>query len=104
MKKILLACSAGMSTSLVVQKMRKVAAEQGKDYKIWATSASQIVEDDEPFDVCLVGPQLGGQLEDIKYDVAEYGDNIPVAVIDKNDYGKMNAENILALAEKLLGE
>ena len=103
MKKILLVCACGMSTSLVVQKMRKVAATQGKDYKIWATSADMIVEDDEPFDVCLVGPQLGGQLADIKEDVAEYGDNIPVAVIDKDDYGKMNAEKILVLAEKLMG-
>ena len=31
---ILLACAAGMLTSLLVTKMEKSAEEQGKDYKI----------------------------------------------------------------------
>ena len=34
---IMLACCAGMSTSLVVSKMEEAAKAQGKDdYKIWA--------------------------------------------------------------------
>lgn len=102
MKKILLACSAGMSTSLIVQKMRKLAEEQGKDYKIWATSVDNIVDDEESFDCCLIGPQVGGKIEDVRDAVAEYGDDIPIAVIEKDDYGKMRADKILALAESLL--
>ena len=34
--RIMLACNAGMSTSLVVAKMQDAAKAQGKDYKIWA--------------------------------------------------------------------
>ncbi len=102
MKKILLACSAGMSTSLIVQKMKSLAKEQGKDYKIWATSVDNIIDDDESFDCCLIGPQVGGKVEDVKEAVAEYGSDIPVAVIDKEDYGKMRADKILALAESIL--
>ena len=33
--RIMLACAAGMSTSLVVSKMQEAAKNQGKDYKIW---------------------------------------------------------------------
>lgn len=41
-KTIMLACSAGMSTSLLVSKMQNAAKEKGKDYKIFATAASGI--------------------------------------------------------------
>ena len=34
--RIMLACNAGMSTSLVVAKMQDAAKAHGKDYKIWA--------------------------------------------------------------------
>ena len=103
MTKILLACSAGMSTSLIVQKMRKLAQEQGKNYKIWATSVDNIIDDEEAFDCCLIGPQVSGKIDEVREAVEEYGDDIPIAVIDKDDYGKMRADMILALAENILG-
>lgn len=34
MKKIVLFCAGGMSTSLLVNKMREAAAKQGKEYDI----------------------------------------------------------------------
>ena len=102
-KRILLVCSAGMSTSLLVQKMKKVAESQGKKYEIWATPVDDIVDDDKEFDCVLIAPQVSGKIEDVKESVAEFGDDIPMAVIEKNDYGKMNAEAVIALAEKILG-
>lgn len=36
-KIIMLACSAGMSTSLLVSKMEAAAKQDGVDYKIFAT-------------------------------------------------------------------
>ncbi|MGL5724830.1 PTS sugar transporter subunit IIB, partial [Cetobacterium sp.] len=41
MVKILLACSAGMSTSLMVKKMKKVADENGLEVEISAVPESQ---------------------------------------------------------------
>ena len=38
MIKIMLACSAGMSTSLLVTKMEDAAKENGIEAKIWAIS------------------------------------------------------------------
>ena len=41
-KVIALACAAGMSTSLLVSKMQKAAADNGKDYEIFAKSTADI--------------------------------------------------------------
>jgi PTS system cellobiose-specific IIB component len=40
-KTIMLVCSAGMSTSLLVTKMEKAAADKGMDAEIFAVSASE---------------------------------------------------------------
>ena len=55
--KIMLACCLGMSTSVVVQKMKDAAKEQGKDYEIWAVDQNKIAENVGNFDVLLLGPQ-----------------------------------------------
>lgn len=41
MKKILLACSSGMSTSLLVTKMEEYAHSIGDEAKIWAVGQDQ---------------------------------------------------------------
>ena len=46
--KIMLACCLGMSTSVVVQKMKDAAKEQGKDYEIWAVDQNKIAENVGP--------------------------------------------------------
>ena len=56
--RIMLACCAGMSTSLVVSKMQEAAKQQGKDYKIWAVEQGQIEAEMGNFDVLLLGPQV----------------------------------------------
>ncbi len=60
-KTIMLACSAGMSTSLLVSKMQKAAEAAGKDYKIFATSASDIDNQLEngSVDVLMLGLKSG---------------------------------------------
>ena len=55
---IMLACAAGMSTSLVVSKMREAAESQGKDYKIWAVEQGEIQNELGNFDVLLLGKGL----------------------------------------------
>ena len=42
MKKILLCCAAGMSTSLLVNKMKAVADERGLEIEIWAEPLEKI--------------------------------------------------------------
>lgn len=41
MIKIMLCCASGMSTSLLVEKMKKAAQEQGVETEIWAVGANE---------------------------------------------------------------
>ncbi len=58
MKNILLACSSGMSTSLLVSKMEEAAAAQNLEVKIWAVGQDKAIADMEKADVLLIGPQM----------------------------------------------
>jgi PTS system cellobiose-specific IIB component len=94
--KIALICYAGMSTSLLVNRMRKAAKEQGLDLDIDAYSASDIYDVLEDVNVVLLGPQARYALEEVK-SIAEPR-NIPVDVIDSVMYGTMNAKGVLEKA------
>lgn len=103
-KTIMLACSAGMSTSLLVTKMQKAAEKAGKDYEIFATASSDIdnqLATAHP-DVLLLGPQVRYMEADVKKKTDQAG--IPLAIINMQDYGMMNGEHVLQAAEKLLAD
>ena len=95
---IMLACCAGMSTSMLVAKMEEAAKEQGKDYRIWAIDQSLIQQEMGNFDVLLLGPQVQHTLRKVKRIV---GEDFPVAVIKAVDYGRMNGPAVLKHAEEL---
>ncbi|HCS93399.1 MAG TPA: PTS sugar transporter subunit IIB [Bavariicoccus seileri] len=103
-KTIMLVCSAGMSTSLLVSKMQKAAAADGVEANIFAVSASEadakIQDDSNPVDVLLLGPQVRFMEGQFKQKVA--GKDIPVEVINMSDYGMMNGEKVLKRALELI--
>lgn len=96
MKKIMLVCSAGMSTSLLVTKMVSAAEKQGVQAEIFACSEAEAKAKYKEVDVILLGPQVRFLLSSIKKSVE--GTEIPVAVIDSIDYGTMNGEVVLQKA------
>jgi len=97
---ILLCCSAGMSTSLLVSKMEQSAKNQGIDCKIWAIAASEVNNEIENADVVLLGPQVRFLLPQVKKAGDQQG--IPVATINPQDYGLCNGEKVLAQATTLI--
>lgn len=96
---ILLVCAAGMSTSVLVSKMKAEAEKQGKEYKIWAVDQGMVEDEKGNFDVLLLGPQVQHTLKKMKKLV---GDDVPVAVIKAVDYGRCNGEAVLKFAEELV--
>lgn len=96
--RILLACNAGMSTSMVVAKMLDAAKAEGKDYKIWAVEQSEIQEEMGNFDVLLLGPQVRHILRRVTKQV---GDQAVVDVIDGPAYGRCDGAAVLKQAEAL---
>lgn len=97
--RIMLACNAGMSTSLVVSKMEEASKEQGKEYKIWAVEQGEIENELGNFDVVLLGPQIRHALKRVTKLVGDQG---KVAVIDSVAYGTCNGAKVLEQAEKLI--
>ena len=90
MLKILLVCSAGMSTSFLVEKMKKSAEVKGIEAEIKAIPEAQANEYVGKIDILLLGPQvkyLEGSMKEM------FGDT-PVSVINM-DYGAMNGEKVL---------
>lgn len=102
MKNILLACSAGMSTSLLVSKMEATAESKGIEVNIWAVSQDKAPKEMEKADVLLIGPQMRFLKKKFAVVAEEVG--IPLEVIDSMAYGRLDGEAVLNRALELIGE
>lgn len=100
MKKILLLCAAGMSTSMLVNKMKNVATEKNINVLIEAKSVEELQENLHIFDVFLLGPQVRFKKNQLSEIVAEVGK--PLEVINTVDYGMMKGEKVLEYALSLI--
>ena len=94
MTKILLCCAAGMSTSMVVKKMRESATNKGIEVQIDAIGLEEFDSHLAEYDCFLLGPQIKYKLNDFKIKADQVGK--PIAVINQMDYGMMKGEKILA--------
>ena len=96
---IRLFCAAGMSTSLLVNKMKDSAKAKGIEVDIEAFPEGQMDKHLDNVDVVLLGPQVGYTLPKAKKTCEPKG--IPVDVIPMVDYGMMNGAKVLDFALKL---
>lgn len=101
MKKILLVCAAGMSTSLLVNKMNYAAKDRGIEIDIVALSISECSKAAEEVDVVLLGPQVRYQKAQVD---AIVDGRVPVEVIEMRAYGTMNGSAILNRALELIDQ
>ena len=102
MIRIKLFCASGMSTSVLVSKMREAAKTKGVECEINAYPESQIDQHLDSMDVALLGPQVGYTLPKAKQTCGAVG--VPVDVIPMQDYGMMNGEKVLDFAIKIAGK
>lgn len=101
-KTIMLVCSAGMSTSLLVSKMQKSAEEKGINADIFAVGAGEVDNtlSSKDVDVLMLGPQVRFMKNQFEEKVEDK--NIPVEVINMQDYGMVNGEKVLEAALDLI--
>ena len=90
-KHIYLFCSAGMSTSLLVSKMRAQAEKYEVPVVIEAFPETLAGEKGQTADVVLLGPQIAYMLPEIQRLLP----NKPVEVIDSGLYGKIDGLGVL---------
>ena len=103
MLKIRLFCAGGMSTSLLVTKMRQAAEAEGFEVDIVAHGVGSIERYvDETVDAVLLGPQIGYQKAAAQKVCDKYG--VPWEVIPMTDYGMVNGKSVFALAKKMAAE
>ena len=99
-KTIILFCGAGMSTSLLVNKMKEAAAAQGKDYEIHAHALSEEAKYAPTADVILIGPQVRFEVENMR----KRNPGKKILDIPMRMYGTMDGKGTLELAEKTMAE
>ena len=100
MKKIFLCCAAGMSTCMVVNKMKQAAAQKGIEAEIIAVAMEEFDNTLPKYDCCLLGPQIKYKFEEFKKKAEAAGK--PIAVINSMDYGMMRGDKILADALSMM--
>lgn len=101
MVKILLVCSAGMSTSMLVKKMQEEATHRSLDAEIVAVGDADSAKQLETSSIVMLGPQVR-YLEKSMIDRVD--NKIPVCVIDMQAYGMMNGAKVLDDALKAIEE
>ena len=101
MKNILLVCAAGMSTSLLVNKMKAAAKDRGLEIEINALPVSECSSVIDKVDIVLLGPQVRFQKPQVD---ALVNGRIPEDVIDMRLYGTMNGKAILEQVIAKIGE
>lgn len=98
---ITLVCNMGMSTSMLMNKMRQSAQERSLEVDILAMADSSLPGSERPTDILLLGPQLSFMLDGFK---ERYKNKIPhIAVVNQMDYGLMNGEKVLDDALAMMG-
>lgn len=91
--KITLLCALGMSTSLLVERMKKAANRRELNVKIEAHSVEEIDRQLKDSDVILLGPQIRYKKKEL-YKKAEE-EKVPIAIIDMQAYGATDGEKVL---------
>ena len=95
--KIVLCCTNGLSTSMLMKKMREYIESQGIDATVQATAVENVVSKSVKGDVILLGPQVRFEIDNVKKSV----DGIPVDVVSMSDYGMMNGAKVVRQAMKM---
>ena len=98
--KILLACSAGMSTSLLEKAMNDYMAENKIKGSAIAKGSAQAKGELKEYDVVLLGPQVRFLLASF----TELAGKVPVAVIPAADYAMAKGENVYNFAKELMSK
>lgn len=96
--KILLCCAGGLSSSVVMKKIRKYAEEIGEEVIIDAVGVGEVAGKAENYDVVLTAPQVRNRFNSIKEDAG----TIPVAAMNPQDYAIGNAANIVKQVKEIL--
>lgn len=93
MLKVMFVCCAGMSTSLLVEKVNSEVKNRGLEIEVFAKAESEAREDLGQADILLLGPQVRYLESSFSKDLE--GTNTKLGVVDMMAYGTLNASKVL---------
>lgn len=99
MKRIVLVCAAGMSTSLLMKKMRIAAKELNYNVMIEAYPIAEAEDIGNQADIVLLGPQVRHQIDEVREVV-----DCPVEALDMRAYGLMDGKKVMQQVMDILKE
>ena len=88
---IILACNAGMSTSIMKMRLIKELKNRGLEGNVSAVPISELDDYLEDADILLLGPQV----RSIEKGMKEVYPALTIVVISMKDYGSMDAAKVL---------
>lgn len=100
MIRVLIVCSWGMSTSLLVDSMLEAATELKYEVSVEALSAGEYAGQIDECDIILIAPQIRHLRKSIEKLAASAGK--PVALIEPFHYATMNGQAVLNQVMQIL--
>lgn len=97
MKRVLLCCSAGMSTSILVKKMMDWFDDNDIDIRVEAMPLSQAQARINEFDIVLIAPQIGHAINEVKELTSS-----PIKIIPGEIYQTGSGKEVAQLALGML--
>lgn len=103
MKKMMLVCSTGLTTDILVAKIVKIIFSKNLAIDVSAVSGAQALTEYHELkpDIVLLSPQVRYMKKELE--MITKNDQIPLSIIDMKDYGLLDGETILFKAMTLLG-
>ena len=96
---LMLICGVGMSTSLIVEKIKDAAEKRNQPINCWAVMQSAAPDNYQKADVILLGPHVAYYQKNLE---EMSGENpIKIGVIDRMDYAMFDGDKILDQALKI---
>lgn len=100
--RILLVCSGGMSTAIVVKAIEQEAAKAGRAVTVRAVGSGEFADAvRDGWDIALVAPQVRHRLTEFQAAASAAG--VPAALIPPQGYSPLGGAVILREVDKILG-
>lgn len=93
MKKVMFVCCAGMSTSLLVEKVNKAARDRQIEVTVCAAAEADARKSFNEADILLLGPQV--RYLQNSFEKALRGTDTKLGVVDMLAYGRLDGNKVL---------
>lgn len=95
------ACAAGMSSSILARQLRREVKERGLDWRVRCVEIDAVLDETEPFEVLMVGPQVVYKVERLQ---RHFGNRTVVSCIDSQTYAFCDGTALVEQISQLLDE